>query len=161
MLGLAEYGCLALAYQAGFECLPLDTVRKEASVDAATTTHGEGPSAELLEVAERALTMSEQDLLARIGEVTYPDAGAAPPPLALAIEHGRRWLAEQRDKLRSAVCPNQTIRDVAESGDTRALLALVLPVLGVSATGDLVAFVAAWIVKQGIDDLCAENHGEP
>jgi hypothetical protein len=115
--------------------------------------------AELLSDSNQLFSMTEDQLLARLGtDLTGPQALPLRP--SEVIERGKRWLAAQRDYLEDNICRNESVKqftlantdDVAIAMEVAKLLVgLILPVD--SAT------LAVLLVKRGIKGFCSTRWG--
>lgn len=70
-------------------------------------------------------------------------------------ELGRSWFRGHLEQVRSAVCGNKTIEDLATKSDTTALIAAVTPLLGFSPTAVASTTIALLISRIGVRRICA------
>lgn len=70
-------------------------------------------------------------------------------------ELGRSWFKGHLEQVRSAICGNKTIEDLATKSDTSALIAAVTPLIGFSPTAAASATIALLICRIGVRRICA------
>jgi hypothetical protein len=68
---------------------------------------------------------------------------------------GRSWFKGNLEQIRSAICGNKTIEDLATKSDTSTLVAAVTPLLGFSPTATASATIALLISRIGVRRICA------
>lgn len=107
------------------------------------------------ERANALLALGEEELLALIGEDVSSDLGARRKGVDERRREASRWIEDNLESIRAALCGNAAIRS-AQAGDVAVLLitisdALVAPLKGVPTFA-----IAALLLKMGLRKLCRD-----
>lgn len=115
--------------------------------------------AHVLQQAQDVLEGTDQELLVLVGYVTSAEFGAAPPSQERLATEGARWLRVHQDELRREVC-GLLGREVKRKSEAEQVV-LVSQALrqGGTLAEQTALFVAAWIVRSGIESWCTAADG--
>lgn len=104
------------------------------------------------------VTLSEEDLLEKIGSELLSDRKhAAPPGRTHLVERGRKWLQTKYSSLQSTVCGARNVREYVqvESNDQKLILAVAELIISICGVVSPIT-VATLLVKRGLACLCQD-----
>lgn len=70
---------------------------------------------------------------------------------------GRNWFESHFIEIKSVVCSNNVVKDLADKSDTAALVTALTPLLGFSTTATAMSVVATLLIRIGIRRVCSEQ----
>lgn len=108
------------------------------------------------QTAETLLELSEDQLLARIGEsAKAQDTASHLRPLD-SIAAGRRWLRAQQGQIADRVCTSPRVRSlVQDHAQDLVLIAAIADLISTCCSGIPPSTVAVLLYKRGLTTLCS------
>jgi hypothetical protein len=70
---------------------------------------------------------------------------------------GKSWFENHLTEIKSAVCSNKLVKDLADTEDTAALVTALTPLLGFSATATSIGIIATLLVRIGVRRICSDH----
>ena len=70
---------------------------------------------------------------------------------------GKSWFENHLMEIKSAVCANNLIKDLADKSDTAALVTALSPLLGFSATATSIGIIATLVIRIGVRRICSDQ----
>jgi hypothetical protein len=104
---------------------------------------------------ESLLTLSEQELLARLGkELAADELHAIPLSTEELIERAHVWVDAKTNILRATICPNSTVRSYFVESENWKLFTAIIDLVASIAVGVSPVTLSALLIKRGLKNLC-------
>jgi len=100
--------------------------------------------------------MNERELFVALGtEILSSSKMGAKISEQQKYSLGKNWLETHMEEIRSAVCSNNLVKDLAEKSDTTALITALAPLIAFSVTTTSISILAALVIRVGVRQICS------